>query len=372
MLLIVILIPFISAVIALIFFKTKVVWWEYLMLTIPPLLLVVLFQWICLKSNQTDERYETYYVNKVTYYEPWNERKTRTVTYTVKVGKTTQTRHRVEHYTEYHPAEYVALLNDSSKIQCSKEVFENIGEYYGTQKQFRDMHRQFYTIDGNAYEYYKSNDTVKYFDITKSAVYINPIQDSKSIFTHNDITKEKAEKMGLFEYPKVKDYTQDFILGVSVPDKHSEAIKYLNTRYGYDKGIKLFILFFKDKEVDITEYQKDYWRGGNDNELVVCLGYDTETKKISWCECFSWCDEPVLETATKHYFLSHPVVNLIGYKNFIEPYIQNEWNKKDFGEFEYIDHEMSVGQEIVLFILVMIYCVGVLYWVVINDEKYSV
>ena len=70
---IVYIIPFVTAIILFLFFRKRVVWWEYIVLIIPSILFTVLVKWIMVETNSSDIEYLGTYVNQITYYEPWNE-----------------------------------------------------------------------------------------------------------------------------------------------------------------------------------------------------------------------------------------------------------------------------------------------------------
>lgn len=364
-------IPFLVAIALLIFWKMKVVWWEYCLLIIPSLIIIWALYSLCTWGNQFDTEYNTYYITKATYYEPWNEMKTRVVTYTTGSGKHRHTHHKTVHYVENHPETWKMTLNNEDEQTISEDDFNTIIKTFNSEKVFRNMNRHYFSKDGDAYDYNYDNDPAKIIGITFESKYVNPIQDSNSIFTYSNISKEEADELKLFEYPEIDGYNQDAILGATVPDNHKHAIDYLNAKYGKDKNIKIFVLFFWDTAPSIVEYQKSYWKGGNQNEFVICLGYNSKKKEINWADAFSWCDEPVLEAATKYYFLEHPKINLIGYAKYIEPYIQKQWKPKDFSEFKYIDHDISITQSIIMLIVILLYCGFISYFVVTNQEQYK-
>ena len=51
-------------------------------------------------------------------------------------------------YRDYHPDQYVAYLNDGSNMSISKSLYEHYENTLGTSPVFVDMHRHFYTKDG--------------------------------------------------------------------------------------------------------------------------------------------------------------------------------------------------------------------------------
>lgn len=368
MVLLAFLIPILTSIGLIIFCKTKVVWWEHLLVAGGGLLVTWLI-YLLLSSFNYDTEYLGYYVKSATHYEAWDELKTRIETYTVTVNGHTQVRTRTRTYVDHHPDQYVLYLNDDRKENVSKATFYKVTNYMKADSVFRDMHRHFHLKDGDAYDYTYDNPEHMYY-VTLTSLYNNPFKNSKSIFTYSDISKEEVDELGLHDYPDVENAYQEVILGGVVPDNHKHAIEYLNAVYGAEKHIRIYILVFKDKSPQIVEYQKSYWKGGNKNELVICLGYDTNIKEIKWADAFSWCDEPILEAATKQFFISHPKLNLIKYKEFITPYIESEWVPKDFSDFSYIEHDLSTDKSIFLLVITILYCILISIWVIHNEYTY--
>ena len=63
------IIPFITALTLFLFFRKRVVWWEYLVLIISSILFTLLVNVIMVECNSSDTEYLGGYVNKITYYE---------------------------------------------------------------------------------------------------------------------------------------------------------------------------------------------------------------------------------------------------------------------------------------------------------------
>ena len=137
--------------------------------------------------------------------------------------------------------------------------------------------------------------------------------------------------------------------------------------YGARKQFRMYVLVFRNQPLEISEKQKSYWQGGNKNEFVICLGYNTKTGNIDWCNPFSWCDKPDLEIATKRYFRENPKMNLANYPMWLESHL-NLWKRKEFKDFDYIENELTKGQSIALFIIIFIMDVLMSIFFVGNEE----
>lgn len=359
------IIPFITALFLLIVFNRKMVWWEYLVLILPSLLFTLITQLIMVSVNSSDTEYLGGYVNRITYYEPWDEMVHVRHTRTNSDGETEV------YYTwerEYHSERYTYVDNESNwEHYLSKKEYEIIKKRMGNKAVFRDMHRDYYRIDGDAYDIYWDKTIEHLYDITTPHSYTNKIKASQShtIFKYSDISEEDAKELGLYEYPDINLMNQNPIIGRYASDKDKQRIKYINATYGKTHQFRVYMLFYEGKDIEISEQQKAYWQNGNKNEFVVCLG--TQRDSVVWCNPFSWCDEPKLEALTRDYFIQNPKVDIDAYGKWLQTQIPTKWKRKEFSDFEYIHIGLSKGQYIALIIIMILLNIGISVFLVMND-----
>ena len=361
------IIPFLTAMFLLLVFNKKMVWWEYMALIVPSLLFIFITQLIMVSVNSSDTEYLGGYINRITYYEPWDEMVRVRHTRTDKDGDTEV------YYTwerEYHSERYTYVDNESNwEHYLSKKEYEIIKKRMGNKTVFRDMHRDYHRIDGDAYDIYWDKTIEHLYDITTPHSYTNKIKASQShtIFKYSDISEEDAKELGLYEYPDIKLMNQNPIIGRNVTDKDKQRIKYINATYGKTHQFRVYILFYEGKNIEISEQQKAYWQNGNKNEFVVCLG--TQQDSVVWCNPFSWCDEPKLEVLTRDYFIQNPKVDIDAYGKWLQTQIPTKWKRKEFADFEYIRIGLSRGQYIALIIIMILLNIGISVFLVMNDIK---
>ena len=370
------IIPFITALFLLIVFNRKMVWWEYLVLILPSLLFTLITQLIMVSINSSDTEYLGGYVNRITYYEPWDEMVEVEHTREVACGTDSEgnTIYKTEVYhtweRKYHSECYTYADNESNwEHNLSKKDYETIKQRMGNKTVFRDMHRDYHRIDGDAYDIYWDKSVEHLYDITTPHTYKNKIKASQShtIFKYSDITKEDAKELGLYEYPDVNLMNQNPIIGRYASDKDKQRIKYINATYGKAHQFRVYMLFYEGKDIEVSEQQKAYWQNGNKNEFVVCLG--TQEDSVVWCNPFSWCDEPKLEVLTRDYFMQNPKVDIDAYGKWLQTQIPTKWKRKEFSDFEYIHIGLSKGQYIALIIIMIILNIGISAFLVMNDIK---
>lgn len=359
------IIPFITALFLLIVFNRKMVWWEYLVLILPSLLFTLITQLIMVSVNSSDTEYLGGYVNRITYYEPWDEM------VRVRHTRTDSDGEEEVYYTwerEYHSERYTYVDNESKwEHHLSKKEYETIKKRMGDKAVFRDMHRDYHRIDGDAYDIYWDKTIEHLYDITTPHSYTNKIKASQShtIFKYSDISEEDAKELGLYEYPDINLMNQNPIIGRYASDKDKQRIKYINATYGKTHQFRVYMLFYEGKDIEISEQQKAYWQNGNKNEFVVCLG--TQRDSVVWCNPFSWCDEPKLEALTRDYFIQNPKVDIDAYGKWLQTQIPTKWKRKEFSDFEYIHIGLSKGQYIALIIIMILLNIGISVFLVMND-----
>lgn len=310
-------------------------------------LVMLIMYLIMINYNTSDIEYLTFYYTKIRHVDEWNEQKTRTVSYTVNVNGSTQTQVRVETYTEYHPEEFMGYLNNGESVWISSEKFNNIKDYWNVPMQFIDMHRKYHTIDGDAQEYKWDEQKKSIYPYVLEHRYRNQIIGSQSAFKFNNITKDKANAMGLYDYPKVDKHMYEFIIGYTkhIKEEDYKSIRDFNAIYGYDKQITCFLLLYPNISSSIVEDQRSYWQGGNKNEFIICVGIDSLNNKVQWSQCFSWMDDITMEVECRKFINNQDTLNIIEVSDWLENNIKL-WERKCFEDFNYLNVVLTDKQEI--------------------------
>lgn len=374
MIFIIYIIPFFVAIFLFLFFRKKIVWWEYLVLIISSLFFTFLIKFIMVEYSSSDIEYLGGYVNKITYYEDWDElvrvrheKEIRTGTdskgnpiYTTKVWYTME--------RKYHPEKWTYTTNESNfEKNINESLYNNIKKRFDSKLIFKDMKRNYYHKDGDAYITYYDGTIDHIYDLTFSRKYKNKIQATQShtIFKMNQVDEKLADSLKLYDYPKIEDMSQNPIIGRIVSDDELQIFRYINGTKGKLKQFRIYILFFNHDEFEKSEFQKSYWQNGNKNEFVVTLGMKEDS--VAWVNCFSWCDIPKLEIMTKNYFIENPKLDLKAYGNWLNSIIDNNWERKEFKDFNYINVELTDNQNIWLFILVILLNISISLIIIHNN-----
>lgn len=368
-------IPFIVAFFLLIFYKEKVTFFEYIVLICSSIIITLSFSWIFKSSKTSDIEYFGGYVEKIRHYDDWDEWIDRTCTREVAVGKDSDgnTIYETEEYDcsyrAYHNEYwiYVDNLSKNEHILTEEQFNEILNRFNHPQKVFVDMHRNYYRKDGDAQDYYwpKTRNTIR--TITTTHYYKNKVRKSNSIFKFEKITKKQAKELNLFEYPKIDNLDQNTILtnSINVNQEEIETIKYINGYYGKLKQFRLFVLLFPSNVgIEQAFKQQAYWEGGNKNELIVCFGVNSD-RTVDWCYSFSWEDEPFLSISTMEKYRNNEKLNISEYGEWLIQNLNN-WKRKEFKDFEYIKVQLTNGEYIALFIIVILINT-IISWIIVNN-----
>jgi hypothetical protein len=367
------LIPFAVAIVLLIFFRHKTVWWEFLIPFGVSLLLIFLLKFTAESAQTMDTEYWGGWVSKAEYYEPWNERvscrhpKYKTVR--DKDGHTHQVQDGYLHAydVDYHGPYWQVIDSNGETISIDKNQFPQLCNKFGN-KQWVDMHRHYHTIDGDKFEtnWNRSDETLE--PVVTSHTYENRVQASSSVFNFPKVKKEQIKEFQLFDYPKIRDnYKCDSILGHGDPNQ-SEANKLLNfynAKLGASKQVRMIILIFRGQPLDAGFLQEGYWKRGNKNEFVVTIGIDSENT-IQWSYVFSWTESEELITKTRNFILDQKKLDLVNIVKWMAPNVESDWVRRHFSTFNYLKVEIPGWAMIMIFVITALVNVGLSVWIIKN------
>lgn len=361
------LIPIVTAGILAFKFREKTALWEYAVVLVPSLLLFFALKYSFVYISSLDKEYLSDLVNKITYYEDWDETVMVTHTRTVSCGNgKTRTETYVVPERRYHPKRYVYETVTGETNDVSEDEYKLICYKLNMPAVFKDMHRSYRSKDGDAYITSWNRTRENSYPVTWTHLYQNKVKASSySIFKYGNMSEEEIKENKLFDYPEIKNNDQNPILGFNATDTDIDAVRYLNGYRGPKNQIHVFILCFNNPSLEVAEMQKAYWQGGNKNEFVVCLGVKNNT--VIWCNPFSWSDEPMLEVKTRDYFIKHPDINFKDYAEWLDTQIDKNWHRKEFNDFNYLSIELSIGWYIAILIIILCYNVGISYWIITNE-----
>jgi len=361
-----ILIAMLAVLVLYIRFRKHVAWWEYMLplagAVIPALIIKMVFSF----GLSSDTEWWTGNIERIEFYEKWNEKVVYydTEYYTDSNGDRQSRQVRKTRIDTHYPKWY---LEDSNGIEKSidKSEYNRIVNRWGNQD-FKDLHRDYHSIDGDMfYANFPGGDENR-FILTTTHRYKNKVAATANVFDFEEVDPDEWE---LFEYPD-NGWSIDsphHMGETGLTRQEGRRIALFNTRWGKAKQIRVWFLIFQDKTLDSGYAQEAYWKGGNKNELVICLGVD-ESRKIQWGHVFSWTDRESFKIE-----LRNQINSMKGEELSINPTMDwldsniGKWERKSFEDFDYIDVPSPWWAVMINYIITVLCSIGVIYFAVMND-----
>ena len=355
-------IPIITAIFLFAFFKRKTLWWEFLI----PFVTSIFLIFICkLTSEFTATRsteYLSYYILTVKYYEPWDELVTYFETHTDDKGNTyTDIHTRVD----YHGPEWEADLSNQDKMSISNENYVKCRDAWKNAEKI-DMHRDYHSIDGDMVQSHFSGGDSTLEPVVISHWYENRVQASNSVFKFEKVDPKNTF---VYNYPSIEDNHMRAFLGECPNvDIANRLLEVANSKYGSDKQVRIMVLLFKDLPLSVGINQENYWKGGNKNEFVVCIGINS-VGDITWCYPFSWTEREDLKVSVRDHILGREMKKLdaVAIVEWLIPEVVKKFERKHFRDFKYLSVEPSLTWLVVTFVLTLIVNIGVSFYVILNE-----
>lgn len=313
----------------------------------------ILFYW--LRSTSTE--YLGSLVKSIHHENEWTEIIHRTETKRDSKGNSyTVTR------TEYkrHPEKYYFFNTRNKRIVTNSLFFNHVRNIWGLSAHY-DVWEGSFILGGERYgQHYQASDLdfinqdnpYYWIPVTEKHRYQNKIINSNSIFRFEKITKKQAREENLYDYPEIIMHDAECILSEDfhVDEDIRGLFRKFNGRYAPLMEMRLFILLYPaEKGVGISHRQRAYWKGGNKNEFLICLGL-TKDKKVAWVNSFSWSDNQQKEVETNMWFMQHPKFQWQEFHDWFRIH-SNDWKRKEFSDFRYINVSLALWQIIIMVVV---------------------
>lgn len=371
------IIPFLAILIMAIAFQKKMAIWEYFIIFLIPVIAIFIAKQVSIVSQTHTTEYWNAYLTHAEYYEPWS----------TWVHKTCERCH--EDCTG--SGEDRSCHDDCETYDCSYcdesgpkwIAYDNLGRSYNiTQQKFNElckiwnnvqkieMNRSIVKhwncgVDGEKYQTVYDNVFEHTQSITDKHTYENRIKCSRSVFNFAEVDTATKREMGLYDYVNNFDiFNYNPIYGTS--DIVSEKrLAWWNAKLGAFKKVHMLILLFKNKPQEAGMYQEQYWKNGNKNEFILCIGIN-DSNNIQWTKTISWTEVDILKTHVEQSVLGMKF-NLPEIVDTLALNVQRKFIKKSFDDFKYITVEPTEGAIIWTFIIVIVLTVGLCIFSVMNE-----
>lgn len=312
-------------------FAKKIAWWETTILVVAPFVLIISSKALVEYSQVSDTERWGGYITVIQHTTEWDEYIHQTCSSICccdSKGNNCSTTTYDCSYVETHPERADAWDSNGVHWEIPPNYFNKLAIQFENGPTHLE-HIRGYSKDGDKYQAVM-NWNGEWFPrlepTTVEHTYENRVQASTSIYNFPAVNIKKDK---LFEYPVIfADFKEQPILGGGNPNEQKYYAQ-LNGILGGKKQCRLYVcLFNADQDRSIAYKQKCAWKGGNKNELVVCIGID-DSYRVQWCEPFSW-SETNIDNDVRHLVEEQGQLELIPLADKLDDLIEREWVRKRF------------------------------------------
>jgi hypothetical protein len=369
-------------------FPKYMAWWEGVIPLIACFFFIVIFKFTVEKIQTSDTEYHGALIVEARYYEYYETYVHRTCYRTVSCGKNcTRSVPYDCSYCDKNPEHWTVVNSLGEEFGISREYYNFLMKKWRAQPQFVELNRRINHggwgcgQDGNMYKIIWNNDPLTSEATTTDHSYENRVQAAHTAFDFPDVTDSDKKTYGLYDYPNLKGISQESVLGLDsvkwITSKEIELMKqwskFLNGYLGPRKHARIYFLFFVDKPSLAANIQEAYWDGGNDNELVVCIGLSQKTREFQWVRPFSWSPERKIIPEVREQIMAQKVFNAENIAHGVWVKTEKYYQRKNFKEFSYVTVEPPTWAIWVTFFVTIGISFGVCWWAINNqiDSEYD-
>ena len=364
-----VLIPIILIIIGYIYFTKKIAWFESVIMLLIALATIGISKYSIETSMTNDVEYIQDYIVNSKYYEEWNEwiYQTCETCTTDSEGNQDCTTYDCS-YQDTHYAYWTVTTSNGKSYSVNRTEYDRLVRKFGIKPIFKDMHRDYDTQDGDMYYTKFDGDFSKLEYTTWEHTYENRVQASHTILNYEDVTEEQKKKYNLVDYPNIHNYYKArSILGEK--NKLDEYVNKMNSLISNKKQVKIFYIIFKNQPRNASLKQEQYWKRGNKNEVVICIGLDKD-RNIEWGNVFSWGENNYVNVDIVSNIEKQKKLDNKTFKEIIDyshKTTHEHFKRKKFSDFSYLRVDPSPRAMWITFTIVLITNLGMLIFIIAND-----
>jgi len=336
------------------FFSAKLNTLELILQFAVPTIVSILFYFLTVWGLTSDSEYWGGWITKIVHTEDWNEYVHQTCTRTVGSGKNARTETYDCSYVRYHPEQWIAYDSNGLNYSVSEGMYKNWAGIWGWSK---TGHISGYTNSADVFTTFYDNVPAHLRPSVTIHRYTNKVAASNSVFNFRKLSEQEIEDNALFDYPKTEEGYCPSVLGY----KNCPCFDRINSKLGKSKQIRVWILVFRGN-MSQFELQKQYWRNGNKNELILCFGLGNDDT-VRWSNLMTWCEQDEFNAKVKR-----AMSDQIGTKfdtcelaGRIEPLIKEGWVRKEFADFDYLKVSIPFYLTMIALLITLLLNGGLLY-----------
>jgi len=352
---------------------------EYVLLLIVPAICIGVGKWGSVYTQTKDTEYWNTYAVHALYEEEWKEQweESHTETTTDSDGNThSRTYWTTE--TKRHPEEWILFDDLGKPYPISSQYFEELCKLWSN-RNFKEMDRKHTSSkrsesshkilkDGDAYVTKYDNKFEHTVPICTSHTYKNKIQCSKSIFNFDKVNPETVSQYGLFEYPPEDIHNFNPILGYQSKPA-TQLLRAYNAHNGARKQLHMMLLVFKDQPLEAAFFQESYWKGGNKNEFLVCVGLSGTN--LTWTKVISWTEQETLKIRVAREIKEMKSFDAVQVVRYMGENIPKEFIRKEFADFSYLSVEPTVTAIMITLLITTITTIGIMIYSISNSYDFG-
>lgn len=379
-------IPFVATVYLLVFHMKATKWWELLIIWPVAIISIFVSQIIVERISVSDDEFWGFNGVEAVYDEPFQYWGTCSRTYACgedcytdsKGNRSCSTRFCTEYYDCKKWGGDVATLRDQSggKRHISRARFKQLEREKWANTNTIELNRQKqYRIikdgDRRVTKWPGTWETAE--PIAEMHTYENRTQSS-STMSFLEVTEVDVEKYSLFEYPTFYGgYEVVTVMDASGRNwrKADQYFRYLNGILGFKRRCRVWVLIFRDQPREAMHYQTGYWKNGNKNEFIICIGADKEGN-VTWGDVISWTEVEELKIEFRD-FVEQQVEtvtedSLGALARYTEEQLAAKYVKPEFTDkFKHLSVQPSTTSMVVTALIILLVTAGVCAWIVFND-----
>ena len=363
----VLLIPFVFSIVGLRFFGHEIHKLELIAPIVISIIFILIFKVSSVSYSTSDTEFWGGKIVQAQHYEPWDEWIEETCSYDCccdTEGNNCSTIYYDCSYVRYHSEAWYLVDENGFKRGISQREYRRLVSSF-TNEAFKDMNRDYHHNDGDMYFTNWNNQYTTIENVVTKHSYVNRPQATKNLFYYEDL--DENEVKGLYEYPPIIDYKQQHLLGINNPSVDRELDR-INGLLAKTKQLKLFVLVYDSPSDDVSYKQEAYWKGGNKNEFILTLG--VQNNKILWSRVISWTENQYSKINAEKLFMANTDASKL--KETVHkliPILKNDFERKQFKDFDYIKVPLNNTQTLWLYISAVVINFLVMLGVVKNGIK---
>lgn len=341
-------------------YPKTVTWWEALLVILIPTLVVLGIKYSSQESVGWSREYWTSCATEAQYYEEWNELVAETHYTYDSDGNITGS--YVTYHTEWHSPRWEMVGSCGEHIGIPQNTYVMLKNRWANES-FIDLRRSYHTKDGDEYVTKWNKQFASIESITTSHLYRNKVKVSNSVFNFKKID---AKTTKVVEYNPINTHKCDFIYGWD-NQGDQEYLRKWNAYTGAKKKVALMVMVFKNRPLEDAFIQESYWKGGNKNEFIVCVGVSSNT--ITWAHIISWTPLTTLKVQVVREIVDMKTLNMFQLLKYLGETINSVPNvvRRDFREFDYLTVPVPWWGYVLALILCIGCSIGMAIFVVEND-----